>query len=221
MMAAAVLVAASPAAAQTPRDLLTAAAYQDSDVPAALSRIDRARAAALAAAQRAPDDQDAAVVAAIALAYRAKLTGSRSEAIAARKGLEVVAVRFPRNAEAQLGLGAWHLGVIAKVGRIMARAGAGAQKGVGVAAVDRAVALGGNRAMFAGIGGMLLIQSDPNDSHGRELVEAASRGTTGTPLDRINQRAAAAVLAAIRRNDDPTARALANRLLPFGWFKGN
>jgi hypothetical protein len=219
LVAPALLVAA-PAIAQTPRDLLTYAAYQDNDVATALARIDRARAAALAAATRAPDDQDAAVVAAIAFAYRAKLTGNRSEAIAARRGLEAVVARFPRNPEAQLGLGAWHLGVIAKVGRIMARAGAGAQKGIGIAAVDRAVALGGGRAMFPGIAGMLLVQLDPDDAHGRSLVEAAVHGSTASALDRINQRAAINVLAALHRNDDPAARALADRLLPFGWFKG-
>ena len=215
-----VLLAAAPAMAQTPREMLTYAAYQDNNAATAIVRIDRARAAALAASAHAPGDQDAAVIAAIALAYRAKLTGSRSEAIAARRGLEAVVARFPRNPEAQLALGAWHLGVIAKVGRFLARAGAGAQKGVGVAALDRAVALGGDRAMFTGIAGMLRVELDPGDPRGRELVEQASRGATPGPIDRINQRAAANVAAACRRSDNQAARALADRVLPFGWFKG-
>lgn len=210
---------ARPAAAQTPRELLIHAAYEDRSGPVAIGRIDRARSAALAAAARAPDDQDAAVVAAIALAYRAKLTGNRSEAIAARKGLEGVVARFPRNAEAHLALGAWHIGVINKVGRILARAGAGAQKAVGYSALDRAVALGGNRATFSAIAGMIRLDEDARDARGRALVAAAAQGATPTALDRINQRAATAVSAALRRGDAKAASALSDRLLPFGWFK--
>ncbi|KQU62449.1 hypothetical protein ASG67_05030 [Sphingomonas sp. Leaf339] len=208
----------APVAAQTARDLLTQAAFQDRSQPAALARVDRARATALATAQRLPDDQDAAVLAAVALAYRAKLTGNRGEAIAARKQMETVVARFPRNAEALVGLGAWHLGVIAKVGRIMGRAGAGAQKGVGLESLDRGVALGGNRAMFAGLAGLLRIQADPADPKGRSLLETAVAAPTPTVLDRIEQKAANAVLTPLRQGDGKTARALANRLLPFGWY---
>lgn len=210
---------AAPAAAQTPRDQLIHAAYEDRSGPAAVGRIDRARAAALATCARSPDDQDAHVVAAIALAYRAKLTGNRGEAIAARKGLEAVVARFPRNAEAHLALGGWHIGVINKVGRILARAGAGARKDVGYAALDRAVALGGNRAMFPAIAGMIRLEQDAKDARGRALVDAAVRGATPTALDRINQRAAGSVTAALRRGDAKAASALSDRLLPFGWFK--
>ncbi len=207
-----------PAVAQTARELLTQAAFQDRSQPAALARVDRARALALAAVQRMPDDQDAAVIAAGALAYRAKLTGSRAEAIEARKQLQAVATRFPRNAEAQIGLGGWHLGVIAKVGRIVARAMAGAQKGAGLAATDRAVTLGGNRAFFAGLAGLLRIEADPADPRGRALLDQATQAPAPTALDRIIQRNAGAVLASLKQGDAKTARALADRLLPFGWY---
>jgi hypothetical protein len=210
---------AVPAAAQTPRDMLVHAAYEDRSGPVAVARIDRARTAALATCARMPDDQDAHVVAAIALAYRAKLTGNRSEAIAARKGLEAVAARFPRNPEAHLALGAWHVGVVNKVGRILARAGAGAQIGVGYAALDRAVALGGSRASISAMAGMIRLEQNAADARGRALVDAATRGATTTPLDRINQRAASAVAAAIRRGDGKAVSALSDRMLPFGWFK--
>lgn len=219
MMAAVTMAALPlPAVAQTARDLLTQAAFQDRSQPAALARVDRARALALAAVQRMPDDQDAAVIAAGALAYRAKLTGSRTEAIEARKQLEAVATRFPRNAEAQIGLGGWHLGVIAKVGRLVGRAMAGAQKGAGLAATDRAVSLGGNRAFFAGVAGLLRIETDPADPRGRALLDQATQAATPTVLDRIVQRNAGAVLASLKQGDEKTARALADRLLPFGWY---
>ena len=209
---------AAPVPLETPRDLLTQAAFQDRDQPTALARIDRARAVALAAAARAPDDQDAAVVAAIALAYRAKLTGARSEAIAARRQIEAVCARFPRNAEAQLALGAWHLGIVAKVGGFLARAGAGARKDSGLAALDRAVALAGGRASIVGLAGLLRITADPGDARGRALLEATGRGAAPAALDRISQRAALTVTAALRRGDAKAARTLADRLLPFGWY---
>jgi len=219
MMAAMTMAAVPlPVVAQTARDLLTQAAFQDRSQPAALARVDRARALALAAVQRMPDDQDAAVIAAGALAYRAKLTGSRTEAIEARKQLEAVATRFPRNAEAQIGLGGWHLGVIAKVGRLVGRAMAGAQKGAGLAATDRAVSLGGNRAFFAGVAGLLRIETDPADPRGRALLDQATQAATPTVLDRIVQRNAGAVLASLKQGDEKTARYLADRLLPFGWY---
>ncbi len=207
-----------PAAAQSARDLLTQAAFQDRTQPVALARVDRARALALAAAERSADDQDAAVLAAGALAYRAKLTGSRTEAIAARRQIEAVVARFPRNAEAQIALGGWHLGVIAKVGRLVGRAVAGAQKGTGLAATDRAVALGGNRAFFPGLAGMLRIETDPADLRGRALLEQAAQAATPTSVDRIVQRNANAVLSSLKSGELKTAAALADRLLPFGWY---
>ena len=210
---------ATPAAAQSARDLLTRAAYEDRDPAAALARVNTARAQALAAAARDASDQDAAVVAAIALAYRAKLTGNRGEAIAARKGLEAVVARFPRNAEAHLALGAWHIGVINRVGRLIARAGAGARKDAGYAALDRAVALDGGRAMISAIAGMIRLEQDGGDARGAQLVTAATRGSTATGLDRINQRAAGLVVAALRKPDAASAQALSDRLLPFGWVR--
>lgn len=216
----ALLCATAPAWAETPRDLLVQAAYQERDQRAALIKIDRARIAALAASARAPGDQDAAIVAAIALAYRAKLTGARGEAIAARKQIEGVCARFPNNAEAQLALGAWHLGIVAKVGRLLARAGAGARRDTGLAALDRAVALGGGRASIIGMAGLLRIDSDPADARGRAWLDAADRATAPAALDRISQRAAATVGAALHRNDPDAAKALAQRLLPFGWYRG-
>ena len=219
IVASVVLATASPAGAQTARELLTVAAYDDRDQATALAHIDKARASAQAAFSRRPDDQDAAIVAAIATGYRAKLTGARAEALAARRQIEAVAQRYPRNAEAQLALGAWHLGIVKKVGRMLARAGAGARRDVGLAALDKAVALGGNRASITGFVGLLRIEADAEDARGRALVEAATRGATPTSIDRINQRAASLVAGALRRGQTGAARTLADRLLPFGWYK--
>ncbi|MDR6127145.1 hypothetical protein QE361_000893 [Sphingomonas sp. SORGH_AS802] len=215
-----VMMAAMPVLAQTPRDLLTAAAYQDSDKAAALGKIDRARSVALAELKTDGNDQEAAIIAAIAMAYRAKLSGTRGEALAARREIEALVARYPRNAEAQLALGAWHLGIINRVGKIMARAGAGARQDVGLAALDRAVALGGSRASIVGLAAMLRIEIDPADVTGRNWLEAAVKAGAPAPLDRIAQRAVQQVLVALRRGDRKTAQVLADRQLPFGWFKG-
>ncbi|KQR83958.1 hypothetical protein ASG07_04900 [Sphingomonas sp. Leaf343] len=212
--AVACVALAMPAIAQSARDILTQAAFEDRNRDTALSRVDRVR--DIAAAR--PNDEDYAVLAAVALGYRAKLTGSRSEATAARKEFETVCARFPRNAEAQLGLGAWHLGVINRVGRLVGRV-VGAQRGTGIAAIERSVALGGNRAMFAGFAGMMLIELDPEDARGRTLLETAVRAPAPTPLDRIVQRSAAQVAATLRQGNAKQAQELADRLLPFGWYR--
>lgn len=206
------------AQAQNARDLLTQAAFQDRSRSTALQRIEAVRAGTLAALQRNRNDQDAAVLAAIALGYHAKLTGERSQALAARREFEQLVGRFPHNAEAQAGLGAWHLGIIAHAGRLVGRAAAGARENVGLAALDRSVALGGQRAMFSGLAGLMRINLDPDDSRGAALLEAASKAPAPTALDRIIQRSAAAVLGPLRRGDRKGAKALADQLLPFGWY---
>ena len=218
----AAIAVATPAVAQgqSARDLLVQAAFEDRSKPVALARIERARALANAAAARNGDDQDAVVVAATALGYRAKLNGNRGEAIAARRAFEAAVARFPRNAEANVALGAWHIGVIVTYGRIVGRAAVGAQKNVGIAALDRSVALGGNRAMFAGLAALLRLEIDPADPRGRALAEQASRAPPPTPIDRYMQRASAAVLGAVRSGDDKQVKALADRLLPLGWYRG-
>lgn len=211
-------VATSPATAQTPRELLLHAAFEDRSREAALAKVDRARALALAASARFPSDQESAVLAATAQGYRAKLTGNRGEAMAAKRQFDAVAARFPRNPEALLGLGAWHLGILNRAGALLGRV-VGARRSVAISCLDRSVAQGGDRAMFPGLAGMMLIEANGKDSHGRELVERAVRSATPTPLDRIVQRAAVQVAAALRRGDTKAATALADRLAPFGWHQ--
>lgn len=215
---AAVAGAASPAAAQSARDILTQAAFQDRNPTVALGHIDRARAIAQAAVQRDPNDVDSAILLATTTGYRAKLTGDRSQAIAARRQFEALVDRYPRNAEAQACLGAWHLGIIQHVGRFIGRAAAGAREGTGLAALDRSVALGGNRALFPGLAGLLRLNNNPNDANAVALIESAARAPTPTPIDRIFQRAALSVLVPLRAGNRAAARTLADRLLPFGWF---
>ncbi len=217
-LAACATLCSIPARAETPRELLTQAGFVDRDRGVALARIDKAAAVAGQALSHSPNDQEAAIMQAMANGYRAKLLGNRGQAIAARKQYEALVTRYPRNAEAQAALGAWHVGVIAKLGRFVGRAVAGAQKAVGFEALDRSVALGGNRAMFAGLAGLLRLELDPNDARGRMLVETASKAPTPTAIDGYVRKAAVAVLVPLRAGDANATKALADKLLPFGQF---
>ncbi|WP_375427681.1 hypothetical protein [uncultured Sphingomonas sp.] len=210
------VLSAAGADAQSPRDLLTQASFIDRDRAVALRRVTAAQTAATIQLQRAPGDREAALMQATALGYRAKLTGSRGDAIAARKLMEQLVARLPTDPERQILLGAWHTGAVDKLGRLVARAALGASKAAGLAAIDRGVALGGTRAMFPALAAMLRLGLDPADPRGRPLLEAAIRGTTPTAMDRRFQRGAAAMLPSVRAGDRDTTRKLAKALLPLG-----
>lgn len=210
------MLAAAAAHAETPRELLTHASFEDRDKAAALRRVGAAYAAATLTLQRRPGDREAALMQATALGYRAKLTGSRTDAIAARRAMERLVAAHPRDAERHLVLGGWHMGAVYRLGRIVARAALGASKPAGLASLDRAVALGGDRAMFPGLAALLRLEMDPEDDRGRALAEAAARAAAPTPLDRQIQRAAQQILAPLRAGDADATRRLAAKLLPFG-----
>ena len=214
----AALLWVAPAAAQTPRDLIFQSAFGQQTQPLALERVRRAQILAQATVARDPGNEEAAVIAAAAQGYVAKLTGSRSEALKARRLFDAAATRFPRNAEAQLGIGAWHLAVVNRVGRLIG-AVVGASRGRGLAGLSRAVALGRDRAFVPGVAGMMLIETNPADAQGRAWLEQAARADAATAPDRAIQRAAVQVLALIRAGNASAAQALADRSLPFGWFR--
>ncbi|MDE0877640.1 MAG: hypothetical protein OSB00_03090 [Sphingomonas bacterium] len=210
-------LAPAPANAQSARDWLTQAGFVDRDRATALAHIDRADQAANAALAKSPGDEEALLMQAMALGYRAKLTSSRSLVMAARKQYEALVQRFPRSAEAQAALGAWHVGVIHKVGSLVGRV-LGAQKSIAYASLDRAVTLSGNRAMLIGVAGLMRLQLDPDDPTGKLLVERATRSPAPTSVDVYVRRAAIAVLAEIKAGDDKAVKRLADTLLPFGQF---
>ncbi|WP_234419202.1 hypothetical protein [Sphingomonas sp. EC-HK361] len=217
---AALVCASAPALAETPRDMLIHAAFSEHSVPAALARIDSAQTLAAGTLRRVPGDKEAALVAAMAFGYRAKLTGSRTGAIAARRQFEQLVAQDPRDPERQLALGAWHTGAIFKLGRLMARAVLGAQKGEALTAIDRAVALSAGRASVTGLAALLRLELDPADAKGRALAETTARLNASTPLDQIMKRAAVAVLVPVHAGDTDATGKLAARLLPFGALDG-
>lgn len=204
---------AAPVVAQHPtRELLTQASFVERDKAAALRKVQ----AAVAATDR-DSSFEGRLIRATALGYRAKLTGSRSDLTAAKSLFDAVASANPRDAEAQLGVGAWHLATLNKTGSLLGKM-FGATRATGNAALDRAVALGGNRAFYPGLAALFRLKANPGDPRGRQLAEQASRAGVATPLDRIMQRAAAAVLAQLRTGNAAKVKATAHRLLPFGAF---
>lgn len=217
--AALVASAAAHAATETGRETLTRTAFVAQDKAVALAQIASVEASAAATLARTPGDTEAQLARAMATSYRAKLTNSRLDAISAKTQFEAITAHNPRDAEAQVALGAWHISAVKSLGGLMARGALGARKASGLEALDRAVALGGQRALFSGLAALLRLALDPNDPVGANLAEVAARGATPTALDRILQRRAAQLLAPLKAGDTRLVQALANRLLPLGQFK--
>jgi len=210
----AVLIA-TPAMATTPRDILLDAAFHARDKSVALAQVGRAEAQADALLARTPDDHEAALMQAMATAYRAKLRHSRSDALAARKMFDALA-RDPKNAELQAAVGAWHIDAVTELGGFLAGAVLGAKRSAGLAAIDRAVALGGDRAMFAGLAALLRLSVDAEDEKARALAKIASHAPAPSEMDRQMRRSAIAILVPLRAGDTEAAQKLAHQSLPFG-----
>ena len=205
--------------AESGRETLTQTAFTVRDKAAALAQIAAVETAAAATLARAPNDGEAQMTRAMATSYRAKLTHSRSDAVAARDQFEALAKKNPRDAEAQAALGAWHLNAVEALGGLMARGALGARKATGLELTDRAIALGGDRALFPGIAALLRLAIDPKDARGIALLDVAARGSTPTTLDRQMQRRAAQLATVAKGGDAKLTQALAKRLLPLGQFK--
>lgn len=208
---------AAPAAAQTPREMLVSAAFSARDAASALAQVEAARKAAEAQLARDPASYEARLQRAIAIGYRAKLKRSPGDARTARRAFEALAAANPRDPEAQLALGGWHLLAIIELGPLLAGTILGARRAAGMQALNRSIAMSGGRALFPGYAGLTLIQLDPGDvAAARRLAEAAASGRTPTNADRIMQRHARALLVPLRADDGKAAAALAKMLMPFG-----
>lgn len=215
--AAAIACIAAPACAQNARDTLVEAAFGVRDRPTALVRVDAALVSANSVLARNPQDREAQLQRALALGYRGKLRRNRGEVQAARKQFEALVAADPRDAEAQMALGGFHLGAIIDLGPLMARTALGARRERGLQAMNAALAAGGGRAVFPAFASFNRIQLDPGDIAGaRTLAEAAVKGRVVRTEDRVMQRAAAQLLPLLRAGNGKAAAVLANKLMPFG-----
>lgn len=210
-------IAATPALAG-PRDVLAHAAFATADKSSALAQVQSIAKETDAVLAKQPNNREAQLVHALSIGYEAKLTRNRTLALASRAMFEGLATRDPRDPEAQAAIGSWHLDAVASLGAFPARVALGANKATGLAALDRAVALGGNRALFLGISALLRLELNPGDKRGAALAEAAARGATPTAVDVQLQKNAALVVKKLHGGSAAEVKALAKQLLPLGRF---
>ena len=217
--AAAMMSIAVPAYAQSARDHLVTAAFSARDKPSALASVTAALASADATLARDPANREARLQRALATGYRGKLRRNRADVQAARRQFEALVASNPRDAEAQMALGGWHLGSIIELGSLIARTGLGARKEQGFQAMVASLGAGGGRAIFPAYACLTRILIDPSDIAGaRALAESAVGGRVARPEDRIMQRNAATLLPLLRPGNGKAAAALAHKLMPFGAF---
>lgn len=213
----AALACASPAAAQSARDLLVGAAFNARDRPAALASVASALAAADASLARNPQDREARLQRALAIGYRGKLKRDRGDVQVARKLFEALIAAAPRDPEAHMALAGWHLGAIIELGPFVARTALGARRERGLQSLDAALASGGGRAVFPAFASLNRIQLDPKDVAGAlTLAEAAAKARVSRPEDRIMKAYAAQLLPLLRAGNGKAAAAMADKLMPFG-----
>jgi len=210
-----VLALASPLDAATPREILTQASFQTTDKGTALALVNQGLAAAEAQLAANPNDKEAQMQRGVAIGDRAHLTRSPADAKAARHIFEAFLAANPRDPEAHLAIATWHLDTVDA--GFLATALLGAKKDIGLAALDKAVALGGGRPFFTGFAALMRIRLDPkNVAAARGLAEQAAAAPAPTLLDRIAKHQAQALLIPLRSGDGRTAALLARKLLPFG-----
>lgn len=214
------LAAVSPAQAG-PRETLASAAFATTQRSQAMAKVASAHTELETMLARDPGNRAATLERAVALGYSAQLNRSRTDALGARKAFESLVASNPRDADAQMALAGWHLASVATLGPLIARTTLGARKATGMAALERALALGGNRPLYSGYASLALMRIDPEQSvaRARALAEAAVEAPAPTSLDRLMQRSAARMLTPLRAGNVEAAGALAKVLLPFGRLK--
>lgn len=209
--------ASVPASADSARDILVNAAFTSRDKDSALARVNQAVASADAAIRHDPGDLNAKLQRALAISYRGKLSRSRSDVVAARRDFEKIVAADPRNPEAQMALGAWHLAAIIELGPMLARTVLGARTAAGNQAYARALAMDADRASIPALASLQRIQIDPSDIAGASrLAEQSLRTGANSSFDRLMQKQAATLLTVLRKGNGKVAAATAKLLMPFG-----
>jgi hypothetical protein len=214
---AALVFSVAPAHATTPREDLIRAAFATQDKGQALALVDHAISDSQSILARAPGDHEAKLQQALGIGYRGQLKRSPGDAKTARGLIQSLATADPRDAEAQIALAGWHLTAVGDLGNFLAKAVLGASRDSGLAALDKAVALGGNRAFFPGYAALIRIKLDSSDTATPlRLAQRAASAPAPGPIDRVMQHAAQRVLPLLQAGDGAGASKLAKQLLPFG-----
>ncbi|PXA83420.1 hypothetical protein DMC47_43560 [Nostoc sp. 3335mG] len=216
-VAVAVVACVAPAHAATPREDLIRAAFATHDKGQAVTLVDQAIAEAQSILAQSPNDREARLQQALGIGYRGQLKRSPTDAKTAHGLIQSLASADPRDPEAQIALAGWHLTAVGDLGNFLARTLLGANRDAGFAALDKAVAMGGNRAFFAGYAALIRIKLDSSDTQtALRLAQRAASAQAPGPIDRVMQRDAQRILPMLQAGDGAGASKLAKQLLPFG-----
>ena len=133
--------------------------------------VEDAQAIAAARVARNPRDREAIFERAMATGYYAKLTRGAADAKSARKQFETLIAANPNDCEPLLALAGFSISrSVHSLGGFLAAA-LGAKKATGLAALDRAVKVGGNRPLVTGFAALLLSSPIPRTSRWRAMPE--------------------------------------------------
>ena len=205
------------AQAASPRETLIRAAFATPDKAQALGLVNQAIAEANATLAQTPADHEAQFQHALGVGYRGQLTRSAGDARTAHRALEAIATADPADAEVQIALAGWHLTAVGDLGDFFAGTLLGASRSRGLAALDRAVTMGGDRAFFPAYAALIRIKLDSSDTAiALHLAERAAAAGTPGAIDRVTQRAAIRLIPLLRAGDGGAAARIARQLLPFG-----
>ena len=214
---AAFVVCVAPAQAVTPRDELIRAAFATHDKGQALALVNQAITDSQTILTQAPGDREAKLQQALGIGYRGQLKRSPTDAKTAHGLLQSLATSDPRDPEAQIAMAGWHLTAVGDLGNFLARTILGASRDSGFAALDKAIALGGNRAFFPGYAALIRIKLDSSDTATPlRLAQRAAGAPAPGPIDRVMQHAAQRIIPMLQAGDGAGASKLAKQLLPFG-----
>ncbi len=212
-----VVTLAAPAQAEAPRETLIRAAFATHDRTQALTLVNEAIGEAKALLVQHPGDREAQLQQALAIGYRGQLTRSPSDARAAHRALTAIEVADPADAEVQIAIAGWHLTAVGDLGNFLARTLLGASRDEGMAVLDRAVAMGGDRAFFPGYAALIRIKLDSSDTTtALHLAQRAATAQAPGAIDRVMQRAAIRLIAPLEAGHGGEASRIARQLLPFG-----
>jgi hypothetical protein len=216
-MALVFLAAATGAHAAAPRDTLIRAAFSTHDKTQALALVNEAIGQTQTMLAQNSGDREAQLQQALGIGYRGQLTRSPTDAKTARRALEALVAAEPRNPEVQLALAGWHLTAVGDLGNFLGRTLLGASRDEGFASLDRAVAMGGDRAFFPAYAALIRIKLNTSDTAtALRLAQRAATMPAPTPIDRIIQRAAERLIPDLQAGHGDNAARLAKQLLPFG-----
>lgn len=198
----------------------TRAAWQSTEKLDAKVLLDAANADIARVLARNPGNLDALLQRGVTTGYIAKLMKSPGLAKDARRDFEAVLAKRPEDPLALAAMGGWHGESVATLGKFLAGTALGARESEALRFYEKAAAsTAGDPAVPVFYATTLLNLSVRNAPKAKALLDRAAKAPPADGFDRLMQRNAAAILAALETGDVASARSLATRLGPLGSVK--